>query len=603
MEKRPKWDAHEVAILINEYQKIREGKITRGEAIKKVSMILRDRALKQGIDISDTFRNENGIKMRFCELDCIFSEGEVGLKNTSNLFREVAEVYRTDREQFNRLLEENGQIIEKVNKNMGCLFDWVKNKTKKKDVSNIRNNLELIEEYANRRGIISCSLEEIDNPDKVIAVYTLVLYDKRFKSKFKDKYVEMVKAVSLFSDYFKTKNTQTNKKVKGEQGTREENGDIDKNKYANSENNSEDENNNEFEQWLLDKKDGATKEDIVAAFPSYSSRQIKLALEECHSVHVLKRYLHKNNISDYDEMAEIMLEILNKQFKTQGNYTSSLQLYNEARIRLDDFFFYNGAFDSRAEVFDLAVHLFSQEKYKGNQFVFLNNMHIWKEEPDYTKDFCGLMVKYAKEHNNTFTRDEAIAYFEWIGSSTPVQTFSYVIFNTGSKVFLQFDENRFVLKDVLGISEQFLIDLSGQLNNLVEEADYISFGEIDDFFYSTLPKLPEYVYWTPLLLEDVLRVFDVNFFTVEAGKDNDKKTIPAAIIKKNSPYNSFEDVVWAEVSKDYSLPKEFTASEFRQFLLEKGFIRGSEKMWNVHKTVAGDIRFFWKNDFSSVTIN
>ena len=39
------------------------------------------------------------------------------------------------------------------------------------------------------------------------------------------------------------------------------------------------------------------------------------------------------------------------------------------------------------------------------------------------------------------------------------------------------------------------------------------------------------------------------------------------------------------------------------FLLDKGFIHGSEKMWNVHKTVAGDLRFYWTEKNSRVTIN
>ena len=70
-----------------------------------------------------------------------------------------------------------------------------------------------------------------------------------------------------------------------------------------------------------------------------------------------------------------------------------------------------------------------------------------------------------------------------------------------------------------------------------------------------------------------------------------------------SIYKSFADVVWAEASKEYTLPMELSASEFRDFLLNKGFIRGAEKMWNVHKTVAGDIRFFWTSNSSKVTIN
>ncbi len=349
--------------------------------------------------------------------------------------------------------------------------------------------------------------------------------------------------------------------------------------------------------------EGISKNEICDKFSNYSTHQINLALEACHAVLILKKYYHRDNISDYQEMADILLEVISKQFSQNGNYTSAQQLYNEARQRLDDFFFYNNAFDSRQEVYDLAVHLFEQEKYKGNSFIFMNNMHIWKEEPDYPKDYHGLMIKYAREHGNTFSREDAIFYFEQIGSTTPAATFSNVIFNTGSKSFLQYDENQFVLTEAVQINDYFLASVSAQIENLLEGEDYIAIGEIDDYFYTTLPKLPSGIYWSALLLEDVLRIYEIGFMTIEAGKDNDKKTVPAAIVRKNSHYRSFSDVVWNEVSKTFSLPKEFTASEFREFLLNKGFIRGSEKMWSVHKTVAGDIRFYWTDNNGRVTIN
>ena len=354
---------------------------------------------------------------------------------------------------------------------------------------------------------------------------------------------------------------------------------------------------------IRDSDDGISKNAICETFSNFSTHQINLALEACHAVLILKKYYHRDNISDYQEMADILLEVIRKQFSQNGNYTSAQQLYNEARQRLDDFFFYNNAFDSRQEVYDLAVHLFEQEKYKGNSFIFMNNMHIWKEEPDYPKDYHGLMIKYAREHGNTFSREDAISYFEQIGSTTPAATFSNVIFNTGRQSFLQYDENQFVLTEAIQINDYFLSSVSGQIENLLEDEDYIATGEIDDYFYTTLPKLPSGIFWSALLLEDVLRIYETGFTTIEAGKDNDKKTIPAAIVRKKSHYRSFSDVVWNEVSKSFTLPKEFTASEFREFLLNKGFIRGSEKMWSVHKTVAGDIRFYWTDNNGRVTIN
>ena len=349
--------------------------------------------------------------------------------------------------------------------------------------------------------------------------------------------------------------------------------------------------------------EGITKADICAQLSAYNTHQINLAIAACHAVLVLKRYYHPDNISDYQEMADILLEVITRQFSANGNYTSAQQLYNEARVKLDDFFFYNNAFDSRQEVYDLAVHLFVQEKYKGNSFIFMNNTHIWKEEPDYPKDYHGLLIKYAREHGNVFSREEAVSYFDQIGSPSSAQTFSNVLFNTGSLSFLQYSENQFILTEALHVNDYFLTTVKTQIDNLLEGEDYIATGEIDDYFYTTLPSLPSGVCWSALLLEDLLRVYDIGFAAIEAGSDNDKKTVPAAIVRKNSPFRTFGDVVWNEVSKTFTLPKGFTAQEFREFLLDKGFIRGSEKMYNVHKTVAGDIRFFWTDKNGRVTIN
>ena len=354
---------------------------------------------------------------------------------------------------------------------------------------------------------------------------------------------------------------------------------------------------------LKESTDGIRKSDIVSHFSNYSTYQINKAIESIHAVLVMEKYYHRDNLFEYDQMAEALLEVITKQFAAYGNYTSAQILYNEAKTRLDDFFFYNGAFDSRSEVYDLAMHLFRQEKFRGNEFIFSNGMHIWKEEPNYPKDYHGLLIKYARENDSVFTRDEAEDYLKWIGSTSPSATFSNVIFTTGRNTFLQYSENKFVLSEALHINDYFLSTVDMQINSLLEGEDYIPIGEIDDYFYTTLPRLPGKVSWSPLLLEDIFRIYETGFTTFDAGQDNDKKTYPAAIVRKNSHYKNFGDLVWSEVSKCFQLPKEFTSSEFRAFLLDKGFIRGMEKMWSVHKTVAGDIRFYWTENNGKVTIN
>ncbi len=706
--RQPRWDVYEAVILIDAYTKIKAKNITRKDAVKKVSELLRERAKKNGISVDETFRNENGINMRFGELDSIFCGGDKGLKNTSSLFKDTVRLYQENNDEYCRLLKEATGMEDTSLKVCESFEKWLRQNASNLDIDRIMKRYADIEDFCLKTKVLDRSLFDTTDVATIKRVRKMVSQSKIFKIKYKRFYDESVKAAEWYYAYVldlsKKKEVdigdehEPNESLKAEEFLLDEsefrswlldfgmaeptcmsyisalhtaeryakdnringikftdasfalvlesinrlmanNGFIrmnqeQHNRFSGSfaklksfidyktggglitsvkpvsfelkdvkSDQELSELNDEVNDLLLKSKDGISKEELLSRFDKYSTRSVNLSLEACHAVLVLKKYFHKDNIFDYENMADILFEIINKQFDQNGNYTSALQLYNEAKIRLDDFFFYNSAFGSKAEIFDLAVHLFSQEKYKGNSYIFLNNMHIWKEEPDYPKDFHGLMIKYAREHGNTFTRDEAVEYLEWIGSATPAQSFSYMIFNTGSNTFFQYDENSFVLAEALGINDHFLNYLKTQLGNLLEGEDYVSFGEIDEYFYTTLPKLPACVYWSALLLEDILRVYNLDYFTVEAGKDNDKKTIPAALIKKNSAYKSFADVVWAEMSKEFSLPKELSASEFRDFLLEKGFIRGSEKMWNVHKTVVGDIRFFWTNNNSKVTIN
>lgn len=722
--RQPKWDKYETVLLIEAYWKIKEDQEQRSTIISELSNTLRNRA---NYEIDATFRNENGINMRLGELDYLFSDGKVGLKNTSELFREMVEMYLDDRKGFMQILSEAKEQYGNKASTQELFCDWVKEKSPLPS-GIVCQLLEIGEEFCKRLKILKFPLFETTDVDVIKKYVQTVTSNKIFRIRNKKRHTAIVSAANMYYSFVRelpelkkarsievlektnastsdapVDNTQSaingvstktqnslesdfynwlleeekmaaptcrsyvsalhsaeayakdNHLSSGsictldtaealatislllkDDGFRQYN-QIQHNRftaafqklqkyylYISSNKGSLEEHRNNrsakvetkpaqdlvqtrltdlLSEILKKESGGITRVEINSKLPGYSAYQINLAIVSCHAVRIMKKYYHRDNISDYQEMADVLLEVITRQFSQNGNYTSAQQLYKEARPKLDDFFFYNNAFDSRQEVYDLAVHLFEQEKYKGNSFIFMNNTHIWKEEPDYPKDYRGLMIKYAREHGNIFSREEAVEYFEQIGSPSPSATFSNVLFTTGSKLFLQYAENRFVLSEALHINEFFLSTVTIQIENLLEGEDYVAMGEIDDYFYTTLPALPSGVIWSALLMEDVLRVYDTEFTTIEAGKDNDKKTIPAAIVRKKSPYRTFSDVVWSEVSKSFTLPKEFTASEFREFLLDKGFIRGSEKMWSVHKTVAGDIRFYWTDNNGRVTIN
>lgn len=352
---------------------------------------------------------------------------------------------------------------------------------------------------------------------------------------------------------------------------------------------------------------GVTFNEIKASFPKIKQSTIKSILTIKEIIIINDKYYHISSIEDFDNAAEIILDTIQAQFRKEQGYTSAKMLYNELHVRLEDFFFDNGSFDSQIEIYDIAKYLFEKTKYKGYYFVFADNKHIWESEPDYPKTYLGLLSHWAKLQNGIITRNEMLEYLERIGSNNPSVAFSWLMLddnqNPKEKVFLMYDEYRFVLADVCGIEEAFLSNIQSSLEELFDGDDYLSFDDISDYFYSTLPELPSGVYWSAHMIKSILKFYDLGFFTVAAGSSSDMKMQDAAIVRKNSIYKTFSDVLWSEINRDYELPREFSATDFRQILLQKGFIHGSEKLYSVHTTVEGDLRFLWTDNNKTVTVS
>lgn len=99
------WDAEEVAVLVHGYMQLKNSVLFYNEAIKYVSHPLRERALRRGMNVGETFRNENGISMQMAKIEDIFSGGKFRLSPPPQVFFDVVQLYRKDRKAFNELFE------------------------------------------------------------------------------------------------------------------------------------------------------------------------------------------------------------------------------------------------------------------------------------------------------------------------------------------------------------------------------------------------------------------------------------------------------------------------------------------------------------------
>ena len=108
---QPAWSKYEAAILLDGYLEVLNGKLSRKDAVVRVSRDLRQMAVRQGIAIDDVYRNENGIHFQMKSMESAW-QGHTVSKPATRLFSEVADLYKNDRHEFETILSEAKAMAE-----------------------------------------------------------------------------------------------------------------------------------------------------------------------------------------------------------------------------------------------------------------------------------------------------------------------------------------------------------------------------------------------------------------------------------------------------------------------------------------------------------
>lgn len=103
---RIEWNKYETALLVDAYERVASGEVSRKEEVKRLSDRLRNRLLMNGIGISDKYRNENGIAMQLSAIEFCMTKGVSGLNNPSKLFVEITTMAMEDRPSYELLLKD-----------------------------------------------------------------------------------------------------------------------------------------------------------------------------------------------------------------------------------------------------------------------------------------------------------------------------------------------------------------------------------------------------------------------------------------------------------------------------------------------------------------
>ena len=98
------WNEYEAVLLVEACNKVISGEASKSDVIPELSSRLRGRMLSQGVEISETYRNENGIALQLSAMQYIMTNGEIGLPGGSALFSRMASLFTKDRPSFDMKL-------------------------------------------------------------------------------------------------------------------------------------------------------------------------------------------------------------------------------------------------------------------------------------------------------------------------------------------------------------------------------------------------------------------------------------------------------------------------------------------------------------------
>ena len=113
---RKPFTQHEAVLLLDAYLQVRNGEISRVDAIQKVSNDLRTMARNNGEEIDESYRSVLGIRSRMTDMEIAFCATNAHIKltlhMTTRLFFYIVALYREDKASYDKLLAEARAMVQ-----------------------------------------------------------------------------------------------------------------------------------------------------------------------------------------------------------------------------------------------------------------------------------------------------------------------------------------------------------------------------------------------------------------------------------------------------------------------------------------------------------
>lgn len=105
-----KWNKYESALLLDTYLMVANRTILRKDGVAMLSKRLRAAMQLVDINLSDQYRNENGISLQMSCIEYCFTNGTSGIPHFSSIFEDICELYKNENDKYSLLLAQAKKI-------------------------------------------------------------------------------------------------------------------------------------------------------------------------------------------------------------------------------------------------------------------------------------------------------------------------------------------------------------------------------------------------------------------------------------------------------------------------------------------------------------
>ena len=590
------WNKYETAILIDAYVQVKEGKLLRKDAVAQVSKRLRERMLRIGTTISETYRNENGISLQMSAIGYAMGNEANGINHVSNIFREIVKMYNEENDKFHQLLTianamypkaldvahtvkptqkvdyfPNLQEELKVSMVANAPARYTNNKIKHILETRFANGYRLgshietkkllryyLEEYGYE---LNMDMEDIDEDvkscgivhEKRVYLPSLMLEEdvkqeliKNIESSFNDG-KDCIYYSVLFEDFhdsFLDNQIYDEKMLKGYLYHIGGSKWYFKPTYFSNKHNAEENILADVIGYVKEQGVAVSEDEVVEGLSHLPEQSVRRAFNERRTNLIScgrQTRFHIDNFVLSNEELSIVEEIIEKAINL-SMYISFGELLEDMRSQVPSIIDNNAIFTEIGIKKVIAVKL-------EDKFSFVNNLISSKENPISTEDAYRALAK--REY---FTNDD-VNKLGYDCDSLPNVYIDLLL-----QYSIRINENEYVTKSKVS----FDVDKTDEVLSRIITKDYIAINDIE-----TLSVLPDCGYpWTSFLLEsyvfnhsELFRLFHAKYFsqTISLG----------GIVKKASPISNFDTMVaHAVIDDNITINKD----EIVSFMYDKGYI-------------------------------